>query len=154
MLSACLSSSLGVLLKYNRIIQNKNRKRNFTKKKRIEKKQNTNKYCSFQRFGKLLLVRTKLGGGFRTWPPSKKKASPPALMINYITCRCLCCFPCWLLCCLCPLVACCLTSLFLAGCVAALVCRSLTNLLIAPNNPFNTLIIAYITFDSIIIPIL
>lgn len=47
------------------------------KKKRIEKKKNTNKYCDFQRFEKLLFVEGKLGGGFRTWPPLKKKASPP-----------------------------------------------------------------------------
>lgn len=47
------------------------------KKKRIEKKKNTNKYCDFQRFEKLLFVEGKLSGGFNQWPPFKKKASPP-----------------------------------------------------------------------------
>lgn len=92
---ACCLSSLGVLLKFNRKIIFINRI--FTKKKRIEKKQNTNKYCSFQRFRKFPLAWKKLGGGGEKGPPIKKKASPPALMINYITCRCLsaclaCCF--------------------------------------------------------------
>lgn len=126
------------------------------KKKRIEKKKNTNKYCDFQRFEKLLFVEGKLSGGFKTWPPSKKKASPPALMINYITCRCLsaclasvlpCCFPpAWLL----P----CLLAVVLSVSFSPLLCYCLTNYYNTSNNPFNTLIIAYITFDSIIIPIL
>ena len=65
-------SSLGVcvLLKY--------------KKEKIEKNKNTNKYCDFQRFKKLLCVKGKLGGRFGRYPHVKKKASPPAcLMINY-----------------------------------------------------------------------
>jgi hypothetical protein len=69
---------LGVLLKYNRIIQNENRKRIFTKKK----KQNINKYCSFRDFGKLLFARKKLGGGFGGPPPSQKTPSPPCLLDN------------------------------------------------------------------------
>ena len=54
-----------ILLKYN------------TKKK---EKKNTNKYCDFQRFKKLLCVKGKLGGRFGKGPPLKKKASPPACL--------------------------------------------------------------------------
>ena len=51
--------------------------REFIKKEKIEKKKNTNKYCSFQNFEKLLCVEGKLGGGFEKGPPIKKKGLPP-----------------------------------------------------------------------------
>lgn len=71
-------------------------------------------------------------------PLLKKKASPPALMINYITC-------------LAVLLSVCLTSLFLAGCTAVCVLYlpwCVVPLLITyyntSNNPFNTLVSVYI----------
>ena len=75
-----VSSSLGVLLKYNRIIQNENRKRIFTKKKKrkilissaISK--GLENYC--------LRERNWVGGLGKGHPP-KKRPPPPALIINY-----------------------------------------------------------------------
>lgn len=129
-------------LKFNRKIIFINRI--FTKKK----KQNTNKYCDFQRFKKFPFAWKKLGGGFGKGPPLKKKASPPLPWWLITLLALLCCCPCCLCRLLCYFPSVLLTYL-LAGCctvccVAALVCRSLTNLLIAPNNPFNTLISVYL----------
>lgn len=82
-------------------------------------------------------------GGLEHGPPSKKKASPPpALMINYITCLAvLLCLPYFLTC---LLAGCC------AVCVLYLSC-CVTALLIALNNPFNTLISVYIRSIDIVL---
>lgn len=124
------------------------------KKKRIEKKKNTNKYCDFQRFEKLLFVEGKLGGGFEKGPPIKKKGLPPLpwwLITIYVALSfaLLVCLPCFL-------AGVCLTSL-LAGCCAVCVLYlpwcvvSLTALLIAPNKPFNTLVSVYIRSIDIVL---
>lgn len=81
----------------------------------------------------------------------KKGLPPPALMINYITCRCLsaclaCCFTFRLSYFLVPyLLAVVLSAVLLPCCVTALLINYNTS-----NNPFNTLVSVYISFDSIL----
>lgn len=143
-----LSFSLGVLLKYKRIIQNENRKRIFVKKRKILI--NTARSTTLEN---CYLWKENWEGGLEHGHPPKKRPPPPALMINYITCRCL--FACLVF--LAVLLVSVLLPYLLAvlvfGCVLYLP-WCLTALLITyyntSNNPFNTLIIAYITFDSIL----
>lgn len=80
--------------------------------------------------------------------PKKKGLPPPALMIIYITCRCLFAF-------LAVLLSVCLTSL-LAYLLAVVLSVSFSRLLsyrliIAPNKPFNTLISVYIRSIDIVL---
>ena len=116
-----------ILLKYKRIIQNKNRKRIFVKKRKNKILINTAVSSTSENFR----LRERIN-----------YITDLAVLLALLAALSSVLLPCFLLACCCA--GCCV--LYLLWCVV-----SLTALLIAPNNPFNTLVSVYIRSIDIVL---